>query len=233
MLPTKLPKDDGKARSEGEACTSVFSELVGLIDEDKGFLCMSMYWRPNPKASNPEMPGEKLSMISYVPLLPKDDCLCGSGKAYCDCCQLQNYWHPVCPNPRMQGYSLVRPQSATFQDVDGQTIRKRLMDSASLQCVENSFESSFWLFWGSPPMQNQYGILCFGDLELKENKTFLVSAMSDLRMQVLLDLLFDIAKDCLGTPQIRHDATPIIDKRTRKLRTQLSKRRRRLKRRKR
>jgi hypothetical protein len=84
---------------------------------------------------------------------------------------------------------------------------------------------SFWLFWGDPPVQDQYGVLCFGDVELKDNTTLIVTAMSDLRMQMLLDLLHEIASDCLGSPQIRYDPVPLIDKKTGQLKARSLERR--------
>lgn len=187
-------------------------EFSGSLDKDGGFLCLSIYWRPNPKESNPNMPGEKLSMMSYIPLLPREDCLCGSGKCYANCCQPKRYWHPVCPNPGMHGYSLVEPRSATFQKVDGANIRKQLMADTRFKCIDDSVVGGFWLLWGEEPFQNQYGTLCFGDLELKDNQTFFVVAMNHLRMQTLLDLLREIVGDYLSVPQIQHNETQVIDK---------------------
>jgi len=207
--------------------------LSGLIDPDGGFLCMTMHWRPNPEDPDPDMPGQKLSMSSYIPVSPEEDCLCDSGEQYRACCQRQRSWRPVCPNPGMQGYSLLSPQSATFHNVHGPTIRERLMADMRLRCVDESPDSSFWIFWGDPPAEDQYGILCFGDLELKENHTLLVTAMSDLRMRVVLDLLQEIAGDCLGTPQLSRDPVPVIEKTARRSRGRLSRRRPRRRRRRR
>lgn len=207
--------------------------LSGLIDPDGGFLGMTMHWRPNPEDPDPDMPGQKLSMSSYIPVLPEEECLCGSGKQYHACCQRRRSWRPVCPNPGMQGYSLLAPQSATFHNIHGPTLRERLMADARLRCVDESPDRNFWIFWGHPPVEDQYGILCFGDLELKENRTLLVTAMSDLRMHVLLDLLQEIAGDCLGTPQLSQDPVPVIEKTARKSRRRSSRHRPRRKHRRR
>jgi hypothetical protein len=192
-------------------------ELVGLIDPDAGFLCMTSHWRPNPQDPDPDMPGEKLSISSYIPVLPMEPCLCGSGKPYRDCCQRQRLWHPVCPNPGLRGYSLVAPQTATFHRVDGPAVRERLMADKRLRHVVESFASSFWILWGDPPLEDQYGILCFGDIELKQNRTLLVTAISDLRMRVLLDLLQEIAGDHLGKPRMKRDPVLVIDKLSNKM----------------
>jgi hypothetical protein len=208
-------------------------EVSGLVDPEGGFLCMTVHWRPNPKGSDPDMPGEKMSMVSYIPVLPGEDCLCGSGKLYRACCRRQRFWHPVCPNPGLRGYSLLAPQTATFHPVDGPIIRERLMSDPRLRCVDESLESSFWIYWGDPALEDEYGILCFGDLELKDNHTLLVTAMSDLRMQMLLDLLQEIAEDCLGSPRMRYDQVHGIDKRTGKTQVRSPKGKRRRRRRKR
>ncbi len=208
-------------------------DLLELIDPDSGFLCITTHWRPNPEDPDPEMPGQKLSMSSYIPALPEMDCLCGSGKPYRDCCQRQRLWRPVCPNPDMQGYSLVTPQSATFRQIDGQAIRERLAADTRLRYVDKGFESSFWVFWGDPPVEDEYGILCFGDIELKKNRILIVSAMSDLRMRVLLDLLQEIAGDYLSQPRISRDPVLAIDKLSGKMTTQQPKHTRRRKRRRR
>lgn len=199
-------------------------ELARLIDPDRGFLCLSTHWRRNPEAPDPEMPGQKVMMSAYIPASPTQLCLCGSGKPYRACCQRERLWRPICPNSGMQGYSLVAPQAATFHQVDGPAIRERLIADLHLRCVDRSPESSFWLLWGDPPVEDQYGILCFGDIELKQNHTLVVSAMSDPRMRVLLDQLGEIAGDCLGEPLLSRDVAPTIDKPARQTKAQASKR---------
>jgi hypothetical protein len=197
-------------------------DLKRMIDPDGGFLCMTMHWRPDPDAPDPEMPGQKLSMSSYIPVRPREACLCGSSKRYRDCCQLERLWHPVCPNPGgpERGFGLTRPQSARFRGVDGVAIRERLMADARLCCVDTSRASSFWILFGVPPVEEEYGILCFGDIELKHNRALVVSAMSDLRMAALLALLREIAGDLLEEPRIVYGEVPMIDKETSKTRMQ-------------
>lgn len=207
-------------------------ELAGLVDPDGGFLAMTTHWRPNPEDPDPDMPGQKMTMTSFIPAWPTEDCLCSSGKSYGACCQRRRVWHPICPNPDMQGYSLLAPQSATFNNVDGPALRERLMADIRLRCVDESDKSSFWLLWGDPPVEDQYGILCFGDIELKRNRTLLVTAMSDLRMHLLLDLLQETAGDYLSEPQMRIDDVPVIKKPPGKPGRRWSKRKPRRKRRK-
>lgn len=186
------------------------------VDPDGGFLCVTMCWRPDPQAANPDRPGVKLSMSIYLPARPEDDCLCGSGKPYGKCCRLKPAWHPICADPGMSGYSLLAPQSATYANVDGDAVRKRLVADHRLHCVDDGLESSFWLHWGEPAVESEYGMLCFGDLELKQNRTLLVTALSDRRMRVLRDLLQELFGDSLGAPQLARDPIPTIDKKRRR-----------------
>ncbi|MBL7183713.1 MAG: hypothetical protein ISS50_04600 [Anaerolineae bacterium] len=108
-----------------------------------------------------------------------------------------------------------------------------------LRCTDTSQASAFWVFHGHPAVEEQYGILCFGDVELKHNRTLLVTGMSDLRMQTLLALLQEIADDCLAEPCMSQDPILVIDKKTGKMKRvrsskpQSSKRRSRRKRRRR
>ncbi|MEK7396733.1 MAG: SEC-C domain-containing protein [Candidatus Poribacteria bacterium] len=182
------------------------------LNPNKGFLSLSSHWRPNPKAPNSDMPGQKLSMSSYIPMQANDRCLCGSGKAFASCCQQKRYWHPICLNPDGKSYSLLDMQSATFHPLDNTALRERLMSDMSLYCVENSKEKGFWIFWGVPALEDQYGVLCFGDIELKKKNILFVSAMSDLRMQILIKALKEIAGELLDSPTISHEKVNLIDK---------------------
>lgn len=188
------------------------------IDLYGGFLSMTAHWRPDPNANNPEMPGHKLTMTSYIPLSPRDTCLCGSGKEYAICCRPKKLWHPVCPNPDGQGYAWLKPQSATYRKINGDMLRQRLNSEPRLRCLDKSLVSAFWIFQGDPSIEDEYGTLCFGDFELKRDRTLLVTAMSNLRMQILLDLLEEIAGDLLKTPRKRRDKVQVIDKKTQKMR---------------
>jgi len=188
-------------------------ELKAMIDPDNGFLCLASHWQPDPKANDPEMPGQKLAMSSYIPALPHQACLCGSGRRYGDCCRPKRSWYPICPNPGVEGYSLVKPQSTTFSDVDGAAMRQRLMADPRFRCVDDSQASAFWIYHGEPVIEDQYGLLCFGDLELKHNRTLLLTAMSDLRMETLLVVLEQIAGDLLDKPRRSREPDVVIDKR--------------------
>ncbi len=96
-------------------------------------------------------------------------------------------------------------------------IRERLTADRRLRCTDTSQASAFWVFHGHPSVEDQYSSLCFGDLELKNNRTLLVTAMSDLRMQTLLALLQEIAGDCLTEPRMSQDPMLVIDKETGKM----------------
>ena len=188
----------------------------GPIDPDGGFLCFVTCWRPQAGASDPEAPGEKLQMSSYIPVAPDHPCLCGSGKTFAACCQPKRWWYMVCPNPGIPGeagYSLLKVQSATFTNVDGASVRASLMDDIRLHCAEDTPERVFWIYEGVPFIQTPHGIMCFGDIELQHNHTLFVTAMSDLRMRALLNLLREDCGD-LGRPRIKYEPVQVIDKRT-------------------
>ncbi len=188
----------------------------GPIDPDGGFLCFETYWRPQAGASDPEAPGEKLRMSSYIPVAPDHPCLCGSGKPFVLCCRPKRLWYIVCPNPGIPGeagYSLLKVQSATFPSVDGTSVRRALMGDIRLRCTEDTPERAFWIHEGNPAIQTPYGIMCFGDIELQHHHTLFVTAMSDLRMRALLNLLREDCGD-LGRPRIKYEPVQVIDKRT-------------------
>lgn len=206
-------------------------ELSPLIDVNGGFLCLTSHWRPNPADPDPEMPGEKVSMSSYIPTHPDEACLCGSGLPYGRCCRPKLDWQPICPNPGAQGYSLVRPQSATFRDVDAATARSKLAADPRFYCTVDEAENGFYLFWGDPQVRDQYGVLGFGDVEL-ERDMLVASAMSDLRMRVLLDALFEILGRDLGSPEMSYTPMPPLKKTDRRSARRRSGGRRRPKRRK-
>jgi hypothetical protein len=182
------------------------------VDPDSGFLCLEMHWRPNPADPDPEVPGQKLSMSSFIPAQPRDPCLCGSGKSYGACCRRRPAWWPICPNPGLEGYSLVQPRAATFRGFDRAALRERLSADCRLHSVSDDPGEGFWVLWGDPPTEDDYGILCFGDIQLHADGRLEVTAMSKLRMRVLLDLLQEIAGDLLGPPEMQSQPIPVIDK---------------------
>jgi hypothetical protein len=183
------------------------------IDVTGGFLCAWVYWRPDPNAPDPDMPGLKQHVTTFIRAQPSQDCLCGSGKPYSACCRLNRYWHPICPNPNMEGYSLLNWHSATFTSIDQPVLRQRLLKEVRLQDVEDTPDRGFWTYWGEPALETEFGIICFGDLELKRD-SLLVTAMSELRLRVLLNMLSEIAHDCLGKPRIQREPVKMLDKRT-------------------
>jgi len=113
----------------------------------------------------------------------------------------------------MQGYSLVRPQSARFTNVPTKAVYEFLHDDERLYCVEDSPHRAFWTYWGDPALDIPQGTLCFGDIELLEGHTLLISALSDARMEVLLELVRPLM---LGTPQMQVDTVPRLEKPGRK-----------------
>jgi hypothetical protein len=95
--------------------------------------------------------------------------------------------------------------------VDRAAIHGKLAADPRFYCTVDEAEKGFYLFWGNPPVRDQYGILGFGDIEL-EGDTLVASAMSDLRMRVVLDVLFEIAGSLLGTPQRHYTSMPTLHK---------------------
>ena len=196
----------------------MFDALAGpdprSLDPSGGVLVITTYWRPRAGDPNPEQPGEKLSILSYLPTEADELCPCGSGNSFGACCQLLPYWRPVCPNPGMQGYSLVHPQSAHFTTIPADAVYTFLQDDERLYCVEDTLQRAFWTCWGDPAFDTPpFGTLCFGDLKLQGNDTLVVSGLSDTRMEVLLDLLHPLK---LSTPTMQLDAFPRLEKPGRK-----------------
>jgi len=186
---------------------------ISRLDPNGGVLSHLTCWRPRPGAPNPEQPGEKLFIMSYLPTDAEAPCPCGSGKKFGTCCQPLPYWRPVCPNPGMQGYSLMHSQSARFTNIPADAVYAYLQNDERLYCVEDTPDRAFWVYWGDPALDVPYGTLCFGDFELQENHTLLITALSDARMEVLLELIHPLK---LGTPQIQQEPFRHLEKPVRK-----------------
>lgn len=191
---------------KGEFETLAEPDLRAL-DPKGGVLVVATYWRPQAGDPNPEQPGEKLSALSYLPIDAQDQCPCGSGNCFGNCCRLLPYWRPVSPNPGMQGYSLLRPQSALFPSLpDSEEVATFLNNDERLYCVEEKPHRMHWLYWGDPALDVlHYGTLCFGDLELRDHHSLLISALSDVRLETLLDVLFPLY---LCIPKRKRDPLP-------------------------
>jgi hypothetical protein len=190
------------------------------VDVNGGYMCLWSHWRPDPEQPNPDMPGLKQHTLTYLPHSTDEPCLCGSGKAFKACCQQEQYWWPICPDPEFEDYSLLAPQSLTFRNIDGVALRERLMDDDRLNCTDDSPMQGFWSYWGDTIVETPgLGIVGFGDLELKHDHTLLVTALSDVRRQVILDFLKEVAGDLLGRPVHKYDSLEVFDKQTWKSRT--------------
>lgn len=164
------------------------------------------------------MPDQKLSTSSFIPALPPALCLCGSGQRFAGCCQRRPVWWPLCPNPEGKGYSLVAPQAATFRGFDQAALRERLAADRRLHRTVNEPEEEFWILWGDPPVEDDYGVVCFGDIQLHADGRLEVTAMSELRMRVLMELVQEAAGDLLGTTAVQPQPIPVIDRMTNKTR---------------
>ncbi|SRR6266702_1643533 len=186
---------------------------MGNLDPNGGVLVRTTYWRPRPRDPNPEQPGEKLSILSYLPTDAEDLCPCGSGKPFGACCQPLPYWRPLCPNPDIQGFSLMHRQVARFTNIPKDIVHAFLQDDERLYCVEDTPHRSFWIYWGDPALDAVYGTLCFGDFELRENRTLVITALSDVRMEILLGLVHPLE---LGAPQMQLDPFQRLMKSVRK-----------------
>jgi hypothetical protein len=196
----------------------MFDALAGpdlrSLDPSEGVLVITTYWRPRSGDPHPEQPGEKLFILSYLPSDADELCPYGSGNSFGTCCQPLPYWRPVCPNPGMQGYSLLHPHTARFTTIPADVVYACLQADERLYCVQDTPQRAFWTYWGDPAFDTPpYGTLCFGDLELQGDHTLFVSGLSDARMEVLLDLLSPLR---LGTPKIQQDAFPRLEKPGRK-----------------
>lgn len=182
------------------------SNLRFLDDNDRvdpygGVLVTTTCWRPRPADPNPDEPGERVSLMIYHPTNAEDSCPCGSGKRFSACCQWLPYWRPVCPNPG-QGCSLMHPQSARFSNIPYNAVHAFLQDDDRLHCIEDTPQRAFWIYWGNPAFAIPQGRLCFGDIELLEDRTLLLTALSDTRMELLLELIRPLN---LGTPEIHKE----------------------------
>jgi hypothetical protein len=190
------------------------------LDPNGGYLCITVHWKPDPNQPTAQMPGQKQNLFAYIPAKPQDRCLCGSGKAYADCCRVRPYWYPICPDPDWDGtnYSLISMELATFQGVNGPALYERLMQLVHLHCTEDIPDRGFWIYWGNPALKDSWGIVCFGDFELlnmtrtPQDCTLVVTAMSELRLEYLLSFLREVAGDLLIAPVIKSKPVEIFDK---------------------
>jgi len=189
------------------------SRNLRRLDPGGGVLVCTTYWRPQPGAPDPEQPGEKASVLSYLPTKAKELCPCGSGTVFEACCQPLPYWCPLCPNPGMQGHSVLAPQSATFPKISRDWVYSFLQEDIRLYCVQDTPQRAFWVYWGDPALDAPpFGTLCFGDFELTKN-ILVVSTLSNIRMNTLLDLIHPLN---LGTPLFHRDPLPTPEKPARK-----------------
>src|SRR5947209_10724816 len=78
--------------ARGEALMDAFDALAGpdlhSLDPSGGVLVVTTYWRPRSGDPNPEQPGEKLSILSYLPTDADELCPCGSGNSFGACASL-------------------------------------------------------------------------------------------------------------------------------------------------
>lgn len=180
---------------------------LSQLDPDSGVLYLASYWRPDARARNPDMPGQKLSIAAFLPVRSSARCPCGSGKRFRDCCRPLPYWRLLCPNPGLNGYAPVAPVTYTFTGVDGAALHAALMEDPRLYCTENTRKRSFWTYWGDPALDDPlYGTFCFGDIELRRLHTLIVSGLSEARATLLHELVAAHSPHPLDAPQIERQA---------------------------
>lgn len=178
-------------------------------DPNGGVIIHQTCWRPQVGDPNPEQPGERVTTFIYHPTRVQDPCPCGGGQRFAFCCRLLPYWRPVCLNPDRQEYSLVQPQSARFTDVSAAALSMFLQHDQRLYCVEETPQRLFWTYWGYPASDCPQGKQCFGDIELLENRTLLLTALSDIRMEMLQELVHPFTS---GIPHRQHEPLPRLEK---------------------
>jgi hypothetical protein len=155
---------------------------------------------------DPEVPGRKMHVSSYIQMERDDVCLCGSGKLFGHCCLTARERPVLVPDPGERGYSHLVEQSATFDILDWAALRERLMEEEALHGTEESTDRGFWVLWGDPPVETEHGIVCFGDIEAVSANTPVAAALSHARMHSLLEVLHATAPECLGAPTIERRA---------------------------
>ncbi|NUM47569.1 MAG: hypothetical protein HUU38_22940 [Anaerolineales bacterium] len=193
------------------------------VNVNGGYICLWSHWKAAPlteEGTEPETPGTKAELQTYMPQDSDESCMCGSEKPYEECCKKEQYWWPLCPDPELEGYSLVAPQSVTFRQIDGAALRKRLMEDDRLVFTDNSENQETWSYWGETLIETPgHGIVEYGELALKHNHTLLVTVASDEQRHVLLHFLKEIAGDLLSKPVHKYAPLQVFDKRTNKTQT--------------
>ena len=122
----------------------------------------------------------------------------------------------LCRNPGAETlFSQCRPATAILTPVDGEAVRQKLLADERFNCTEDRPQRGFWTYWGDPYVESEYGILCFGDVELQHRRKLIVTALSEMRMEVLLAVLREMLGDDIK-PKIRRDTPQRVFKPGRK-----------------
>lgn len=172
-------------------------EAARQIDPDKGVLSMVVYWRPKANADEFDA-GEKVHMSVFLPHKASDLCPCGSTKRFVDCCSHKPRWNMLVPNPALKGYDVMRPASVTYVISDMELVVERLQTDPRFKMVDR--ESPHWLFLDSPPRISKYGMVNFGDVDIKEAGRLRLETMSARRMQYLREIVEDMCGSALSLP---------------------------------
>ena len=128
---------------------------ASVFDADRGFLCLTTRLHNNLESSSAMVASRKLVQLVYIPVEPGEDCLCGSGRTYGECCQQQSVWRSICLDPDGRTYSFVAPRSATYHHVDSVVIRERLMTDSRFVWMDNKPACGFWIYVGHPAVGDE------------------------------------------------------------------------------
>jgi hypothetical protein len=203
------------------ALPGVVLEDLDTLDPDGGVLTLMTCWRLRPTHPGLDPVGEKLTMLKYLPTRPEDSCPCGSGRQFAACCQPLPYWRLLCPDPDLDNnhlqYRVVTSYTATYPALtrlhERAEVRAALEADARLHTTSPSPQHGFWIYWGDPPLEVAEGILCFGDLELRRDHTLVLTALSDRRREVLLEVLRRLS---LAPPTWQREPGPVVPKPSRR-----------------
>ena len=88
--------------------------------------------------------------------------------------------------------------SVTYIITDKDLIFERLQSDSRFRLVDR--ENHHWLFLDSPPQISKYGIMSFGDVDIKEGGSLRLETLSHNRMKYLRDIIEDMYGNALSIP---------------------------------
>ncbi len=184
-------------------------EAARQIDPHTGVMSMTMYWRPKANAEGFDS-GEKVHVSIFLPRKAGDLCPCGSTKRFKDCCSRKPKWDVLVPNPGLDGYDLMRPISMTYVISDRDLVVERLQADPRFRLVDH--EEPHWLFLDVPPQIHKYGIVSFGDVDIKEAQCLRLETMSGTRMEYLRRTIESICGNAVSLPYYEEGELVVVRK---------------------